>query len=141
MPRAAKSDEQIHTMQALTQKAAAWLLGYKAPQPLANRADLPRNGDGTYDARALLDAVRESKPDPVREAAVRREAAQADLAEMKRDAAAGRLVEAAAIEAQLRVLAGQLRKLGEAIGRRKTIAGGEVQRRLNEVIGNCEWKH
>jgi len=40
-------------MRALTQKAAAWLLGIR-PSTLRHLDDAPRNQDGSYDARELV---------------------------------------------------------------------------------------
>lgn len=46
-------DQQITEMMVLTQKAAAWLLGYSAPVMLSNNLSVPRSPDGSYNARDL----------------------------------------------------------------------------------------
>lgn len=135
------ANDQRETLGALSQQTAAWLLGV-APRTLREK-DAPRNSDGTYNARTLIEWFfrrgKSSGEDPIRAAAIRREAARADLEEMKRDGLAGRLVDRGTIESQLAILAGRLRKLGESMGRRKSVAGREVQRQLNEVINGCQW--
>ena len=49
-------------MQSLSQRATAWLLGV-SPRTLRDYVDLPRNDDGTYNAREVIAWVRlKAKP-------------------------------------------------------------------------------
>ncbi len=45
--------DQIQRLQSVNQAAAGWLLGIDARR-LRERSDIPRAGDGTYNARELL---------------------------------------------------------------------------------------
>ena len=45
--------DEIKVLGSLSQGAAAWLLGI-SPRSLRDRNTLPRNPDGTYDAREVL---------------------------------------------------------------------------------------
>lgn len=47
-------DDQILEMQVLTQKAAAWLLGYASPALLSGNLSVPRERDGSYNAREIV---------------------------------------------------------------------------------------
>jgi hypothetical protein len=47
---------QVHFMQHLNQLAAAWLMG-KDPRVLRDRVDIPRNLDGSYDVRVILNLI------------------------------------------------------------------------------------
>ena len=51
------SQEEIKGLQSLSQRAAAWLLGV-SPRSLRDYVDLPRNDDGTYNAREVIAWVR-----------------------------------------------------------------------------------
>jgi hypothetical protein len=80
--------QQIEAMQALSQSAAAWLMGISARTFRDKNA--PRNADGTYNAKDLLTWLSQSTPgndDPLLAGGdspnlERYRAAKADLAEM-----------------------------------------------------------
>ena len=47
------STTQVQSLQSLSQQAAAWLVDIST-RNLREKPDVPRNADGTYDARALV---------------------------------------------------------------------------------------
>jgi predicted transcriptional regulator len=78
------ADREIEQLQALTQKAVAYLLGV-TPRRVRDYKDLPRNSDGTYDGKQLLEwyATRNSSGDltsgPVTDNLDRLRSVQADI--------------------------------------------------------------
>ncbi len=46
--------QQIDILQHLNQQAAAWLLGFRSGRQLRDLIDVPRNKDGSYNAKDLL---------------------------------------------------------------------------------------
>ena len=55
--------EQIAVLQSLNQQAAAWLLNLNG-RSLRDRPDIPRNVNGEYDARRLLEWAAGRLPEP-----------------------------------------------------------------------------
>lgn len=51
------SQEEIKGLQSLSQRATAFLLGV-SPRSLRDYVDLPRNDNGSYDCRAIVEWVR-----------------------------------------------------------------------------------
>lgn len=84
--------QQIAAMQAIGQRAAAWLVGL--PRSTFRDSSAPRNADGTYDAAQLFTWQPSSRPPQAAESPSleRYRAARADLAEMERSERMQRLV-------------------------------------------------
>jgi hypothetical protein len=57
--------DEIRVLQNLSQQAAGWLADV-SPRSLRDweAAGLPRNADGTYDAREVIAFLRRRRPDP-----------------------------------------------------------------------------
>jgi hypothetical protein len=52
------ASSQIKMLQNLKQSAVTWLLGYASSRSVRDLVDIPRNPDGGYDARALMQWAR-----------------------------------------------------------------------------------
>ena len=146
LQRRPSAEEQKVVMSALAQQSAAWAIGMP-PRTLRER-NAPRNEDGTYNLRQLVEWSRKGDEDRQRELfdsdeiddKARKLRAEADLKEMEVEERAGQLVPLAAIEANLQRLADALRGLGEDFGRATVpVSGRDAQRKINDMIDSIEW--
>ena len=82
--------KQRAVLERVNQQVMAWLVGMSVRE-FRDRSDLPRNGDGSYNARdVVLKLFDTDGGEPTDRA--RKERAIADLKEMERDKQAGRLI-------------------------------------------------
>jgi phage terminase Nu1 subunit (DNA packaging protein) len=126
-------------LEALPQVLAAWLLGI-SPRTLRDKVECPRNPNGSYSARAIVEWVRsgaESDPDAALLAGSdspnleRLRAAKADREEIALAKDRNEVISVAQLHAALTHLAAILRRCGDKLGLRH---GVEAQQLMNDAI-------
>ena len=139
-----RADDQIAELDALTQKAAAHLVGLTDRQ-LRNRDDVPRNPDQTYSGPALLAwaverAELEAGSDPMLRGdsspgLERYRAARAELAEMDLAEKRGQLVRVESIRRMLDTVASLIRDATVRIDRQ---FGAEAADMIGDALDEAD---
>lgn len=129
------ADQQIAELQQLNQKAAAWLLGYTSKNSLSQKSNCPRNADGTYHAKEIVewgvsDGILKAADLPTTKP-------QDQLAEIKVAKLAEQLVDHEQIQTKLKRLGDKIKGLGDEYRRREILTGDEAAELLNDIIRRC----